>query len=123
MDRARGNRTFNKAKSARNKHLGSFTSDRTAKAEGDVGGMRTAAPRRERPIRSRMKREIYKGRVVQACALEAAGGTWQPIISIQLSGGATEIFQAAVDEQYQSKREANTRSTLLAKRLIDDCAT
>jgi hypothetical protein len=68
MDRPRGNGIFNKVKGPLNKHLGSFTSDRTAKAEGDVGGMHTAAPPGQRPIRSRMKREIYKGKVVQACA-------------------------------------------------------
>jgi membrane protein involved in colicin uptake len=76
----------------------------------------------QRPIRSRMKRELYKGRVVQACARQTPGGNWQPIVSIQLSGGATEICQAAVDEEFQSLKEANRRSRLLAERLIDECA-
>ena len=46
----------------------------------------------------------------------------QPIISIQLSGGATEIYQAAVDEDFQTLKEANSRFRLLAKRLIDEGA-
>lgn len=80
------------------------------------------APSGQRPIRSRTKRELYKGRVVQACARQTPGGKWQPIISIQLGGGATEIYQAAVDEEFQSVTEANRRSRFLAKRLIDEGA-
>jgi hypothetical protein len=75
------------------------------------------APSNQRPIRSRMKRELYKGRVVQACARQTPGGNWQPIISIQLSGGATEIYQAAVDEDLRTLKEANSRFRLLGKRV------
>lgn len=56
-------------------------------------------------MRSRTKRELYKGRIVQACALRTEAGKWQPVISIQLSGGDTDFYQTIVEEEFTRRGE------------------
>jgi hypothetical protein len=73
-----------------------------------------------RPVRPPTKREIYKGRVVQPCAVQTEGGTWRPMISIQLRSGVTDLYEVIIEEEFQSLGEAKRRSSMLAKRLIDE---
>ena len=70
-------------------------------------------------VSARAKYEIYKGRVVRACAGLNANGRWQPIVNIQLGAGLTDRVEVLMDEAFRTAAEAKRRSLFRAKQLVD----
>ena len=69
--------------------------------------------------RTRAKREIYKGRVVQAWARLISTGQWQPIVYIQLGAGLTDAVEIPITETFGTAAEARGCSVSRAKQVID----
>ena len=69
--------------------------------------------------RTRAKREIYKGRVVQAWARLISTGQWQPIAYIQLGAGLTDAVEIPIPETFGTAAEARGCSVWRAKQVID----
>jgi hypothetical protein len=69
--------------------------------------------------RSRGPRLLYKGAIIQTCAVRKDEEGWQPVISIQAAAGVTDLLQIVLDELCPTKADDKRRSIEAAKRLVD----
>ena len=56
--------------------------------------------------RTREKRLVYKGRVIQGRAHQTAARQWQPIIYVQLGAGLTDSVKIPLPETFGTAAEA-----------------